>query len=415
MRIGMQSKRLVAAMLLVAMCAVCAGAQAQSRYSDAIYLRLGMRSTAVRQMQEDLQTLDFYSGSITGHFGDLTEAAVRRFQQKNGLTVDGVAGPKTLATIATLVTGGASSSGGMTSSGAATGTVGSAGTLTLNSSGEAVRQLQENLHILGFYDSSITGHYGKLTKEAVRQFQKKNELTADGVAGPRTLNKIYSLLADGGSAGTSGSISGPSTTPDPATVRLDKGSQGETVRQLQENLNALGFYDGVISGNYGNLTKEAVRQFQKEHDLTADGIAGPRTLAKVAEEIAKKNGTATQAPQTTPSPDASAGTTTPSPSTGTTTVVLLNTANTLRYGNRSEDVRKLQNALITLGYFDGSATAYFGTQTANAVKAYQEAKGLTVDGIAGRNTLTRINTDLQSAAAQSGATVTQATNGGPID
>ena len=408
MRIWMRSKRLAAVALLIALCATCAGAQAQGRYGDAIYLRMGMRSTAVRQMQEDLQTLDIYSGSVTGHFGELTEAAVRRFQQKNGLTVDGIAGAKTLAALAALVTGGTVSSG-------TTGTVtGSSGTLTLNSTGEAVRALQENLHILGYYDSSITGHYGKLTKEAVRQFQKKNGLTADGVAGARTLNKIYSMLADGGSAGTSGGVSGPSTTPAPATVKLNKGSSGEIVRQLQENLHTLGYYDGVISGSYGNLTKEAVRQFQKEHDLTADGIAGPRTLSKVAEEIARKNGTAGSTPQATPSPDTSAGTQTPAPSTGTT-VALLDTTRTLRYGNRSEDVRKLQNALITLGYFDGSATAYFGTQTANAVKDYQEDKNLTVDGIAGRNTLTHINTDLQNAANKSGASVIAAAANGAID
>ena len=409
MRIGMRSKRLAAAMLAIALCVACAGAQAQGRYGDAIYLRMGMRSTAVRQMQEDLQTLDFYTGSVTGHFGELTEAAVRRFQQKNGLTVDGIAGTKTLSALAALVTGGTASSGSTASSGNAA--LGS-GTLTLNSTGEAVRALQENLHILGYYNSSITGHYGKLTKEAVRQFQKKNGLTADGVAGTRTLSKIYSMLADGGSAGTTGGVSGPSTTPDPASVLLNKGSSGEIVRQLQENLHTLGFYDGVISGNYGNLTKEAVRQFQKKHDLTADGVAGPRTLAKIAEEIAKKNGTSSSTPQTSPSPDA--GTQSPSTSTGTT-VTLLNTERTLRYGNRSEDVRKLQNALITLGYFDGTATAYYGTQTANAVKDYQEDKDLTADGIAGRNTLTAINKDLQNAAAKSGATVTQAATGGLID
>ena len=407
MKIRVRSKRLAIVMLVIALCSACAGAQAQSRYNDAVYLRMGMRSTAVRQMQEDLQTLDFYSGSITGHFGELTEAAVRRFQQKNGLTVDGIAGTKTLSALAALVTGSTASSGSTT--GTATG---SSGTLTLNSTGEAVRALQENLHILGYYNSSITGHYGKLTKEAVRQFQKKNGLTADGVAGTRTLNKIYSLLADGGSADTSGSVSGPSTTPDPATVLLNKGSSGEIVRQLQENLHTLGFYDGVISGNYGNLTKEAVRQFQKEHDLTADGVAGPRTLAKVAEEIAKKNGATGGTSQSTPAPDA--GTQTPAPSTGTT-VALLDTTRTLRYGNRSEDVRKLQNALITLSYFDGSATAYFGTQTANAVKDYQDDKGLTVDGIAGRNTLTAINKDLQNAATKSGASATAATASIAID
>lgn len=410
MRIRLLEKRIIAALLVAVLCVSCVGAQAQSRYGESTYLRAGMKSDAVRQLQEDLRALDYYTGNVTGHFGDLTETAVRKFQQKNGLTVDGVAGPKTLAKLSEKVNGTTSSSG--TASGSYTGATGTL--LTLNSTGDAVRALQENLTALGYYKSSITGHYGNLTKEAVRQFQKKNGLTADGVAGPRTQEKIASLLANnsGSSAGT-GSTGTPSATPAPDTVLLNKGSSGEIVRQLQENLHALEFYDGVISGNYGNLTKEAVRQFQKKHGLTADGIAGPRTLAKIAEEIAKLNGTATNTPQTTPTPDASAtpGNTT-TPSTGTT---LLDTTKTLRYGSRSEDVRKLQNALTTLGYFKGTSTAYYGTQTTSAVTAYQQAKGLGMDGIAGPKTLAAINADLQSAAKATGSTLASSTANGPID
>ena len=61
----------------------------------------------------------------------------------------------------------------------------------------------------------------------------------------------------------------------------------------------------------------------------------------------------------------------------------------LKYGSTGSDVKDLQNALIDAGYGDivGKADGIFGAKTQNAVKAYQKANGLVVDGIAGKNTL----------------------------
>ena len=56
------------------------------------------------------------------------------------------------------------------------------------------------------------------------------------------------------------------------------GSRGEEVRQIQKKLKELGLYKGSIDGIYGTATQKAVRQFQKNCGLTADGIAGPKTL-----------------------------------------------------------------------------------------------------------------------------------------
>ena len=361
-------------------------------------LRYGMKTDAVRRLQEDLKSLDYYSGTVTGHYGTVTQEAVRRFQKKNGLTADGIAGPRTLAKLATLLgsgaTGGTTSSG-TTSSGA---TSSSGALLKQGSSGDAVRALQENLKTLGYYMGTVTGTYGNLTKEAVRQFQKKNGLAADGVAGERTLNKIYEVMSghsgSGQTGGTTGTVTpGATAAPAGSDTMLQKGSSGDAVRALQENLKALGYYTGTITGTYGNLTKEAVRLFQRDYDLGADGVAGPRTLAKIAEAIAAKSGSATAspAPSGTPAPGATPA---PTPAAGA-----LDTTKTLRYGNSSEDVRKLQTALTTLGYFSGTATGYYGTQTTAAVKAYQAAKGLTADGIAGKKTLAAINADLANGTA----------------
>ncbi len=62
------------------------------------------------------------------------------------------------------------------------------------------------------------------------------------------------------------------------TVLSKLGSQGEEVRQIQKKLKSLGFYSGTVDGIYGTKTKNAVLSFQRSCGLTADGIAGPKTL-----------------------------------------------------------------------------------------------------------------------------------------
>ncbi len=56
------------------------------------------------------------------------------------------------------------------------------------------------------------------------------------------------------------------------------GSRGDEVRRIQTKLKQLGYYNGVIDGIYGTLTRKAVISFQRSCGLTADGIAGPKTL-----------------------------------------------------------------------------------------------------------------------------------------
>lgn len=55
---------------------------------------------------------------------------------------------------------------------------------------EHVLQLQEQLSDLGYFDAGMTGYYGSITKSAVREFQQAQGLSADGVAGPATLNRL---------------------------------------------------------------------------------------------------------------------------------------------------------------------------------------------------------------------------------
>ena len=64
---------------------------------------------------------------------------------------------------------------------------------------------------------------------------------------------------------------------------------------------------------------------------------------------------------------------------------------TLKYGSQGEDVKTLQTNLTNAGYDVGTVDGIYGTKTANAVKQYQQANGLTVDGIAGSNTLAKLS------------------------
>ncbi len=75
----------------------------------AVSYKKGSTGSVVTQIQTKLKNWGYYSGAVDGIYGSGTEKAVRQFQQKNGLTVDGKAGPKTLAALGISVS---SSSGG---------------------------------------------------------------------------------------------------------------------------------------------------------------------------------------------------------------------------------------------------------------------------------------------------------------
>lgn len=65
---------------------------------------------------------------------------------------------------------------------------------------------------------------------------------------------------------------------DAQSVLSKYGSRGNEVRRIQTKLKQLGYYKGSVDGIFGTGTKNAVIAFQKNCGLTADGIAGPKTL-----------------------------------------------------------------------------------------------------------------------------------------
>ena len=72
------------------------------------------------------------------------------------------------------------------------------------------------------------------------------------------------------------------------------GSSGEEVIKIQQKLSELGYYYGNIDGKFGNDTKKAVMQFQKDNDLSPDGVVGIKTLEALGIGKSSNNSTFTE-------------------------------------------------------------------------------------------------------------------------
>ena len=304
-------------------------------------LRMGDSGSAVKDLQTKLKKLGYYSGTVDSTFGSGTYAAVKAFQKKYNLTADGVAGSETLKKLDSAYKNADSDKDD--------------GSLRKGATGSAVKNLQTKLKKLGFYNASIDGDYGDTTVAAVKAFQKKYNLTADGVAGSETLKKLDSAYKNADSDKDDGS--------------LRKGATGSAVKNLQTKLKKLGFYNASIDGDYGDTTVAAVKAFQKKYNLTADGVAGSETLKKL--DSAYKN-----ADSNTSTDDDS-----------------------LRKGATGTAVKTLQTNLKKLGFYTAYVDGSFGSTTESAVKAFQKKYGLTADGVAGSATLKKIESAVASASS----------------
>ena len=94
-------KRVKIVALLLSFTAVfaCVGITGSAKINTAyaVTYSVGSSGTVVKTIQQKLKNWGYYSGAVDGIYGAKTVAAVKYFQRKNGLTADGIAGPKTLA------------------------------------------------------------------------------------------------------------------------------------------------------------------------------------------------------------------------------------------------------------------------------------------------------------------------------
>ena len=300
-------------------------------------LRMGDSGSAVKNLQTKLKKLGYYNGTVDSTFGSGTYAAVRAFQQKNGLTADGVAGSETLKKLDSAYKNADSDKDD--------------DSLRKGATGSAVKDLQTKLKKLGFYNAYVDGSYGDTTVAAVKAFQKKYNLTADGVAGSETLKKLDSAYKNADS--------------DKDDDSLRKGATGSAVKDLQTKLKKLGFYNAYVDGSYGDTTVAAVKAFQKKYNLTADGVAGSETLKKL--DSAYKNADSDK------------------------------DDDSLRKGATGSAVKDLQTKLKKLGFYNASIDGDYGDTTVAAVKAFQKKYNLTADGVAGSATLKKLDSAYKNA------------------
>ncbi|MCI6786857.1 MAG: peptidoglycan-binding protein, partial [Oscillospiraceae bacterium] len=341
-------------------------------------LKRGSTGTAVRILQRQLSRIakdypSFGKPAVTGTFDEATENSVKKFQKQFSLTADGIVGRATWNKISYIyvsvkdlaeLTSEGETAEGTQSAGGWPGTV-----LRRGATGSRVEQVQFWLSDLAQFDSSLVsvtvdGSYGAATERAVRAFQQKQGLTADGAVGQATWNALYSAWVDAQS--DLGGTAWPGTA-------LRRGATGMEVRLVQfwlrlaaDNYSALRTV--TVDGSYGAATVSAVEAFQSLFGLTADGVVGRSTwnkLKEVALAVANK-------------------------------IVAANTApghftTTVREGSTGTTVRAVQFYLRRLSaYYSDIPTVTvdgrFGAATTRAVKAWQARAGLTVDGVVGRLT-----------------------------
>ena len=142
--------------------------------AEPLVLKKHDASSDVTELQKRLIELGYLEiDEPTDYYGSSTEYAVTLFQRQHGLETDGIAGAQTLALLYSKDA--------------------QKYTLKEGAEGRDVKMLQEQLVDLGYLDSSeVDSVYGEVTQAAVKAFQKRNKLTADGKAGEKTLAVLYS-------------------------------------------------------------------------------------------------------------------------------------------------------------------------------------------------------------------------------
>ena len=204
---------------------------------------------------------------------------------------------------------------------------------------------------------------------------------------------------------------------------MKQGSKGTTVKQLQQNLIGLGYLDGTADGSYGSKTRRAVEAFQADFGLKADGTAGEATQTAIYNAVVRLQVELKNAGYAPGTADGHFGSKTRAALekfqrdeelevTGEMNKATWSAMDRSSMGIRggaaartAEQIKRMQQALIGLGYLSDKADGVYGSKTREAVRQYQKAYGLTADGSAGSKTMTSLKntvTALQSDLARKG-------------
>lgn len=136
-------------------------------------LKTGSSGTLVKNIQTKLISMGYLKSKVTGYYGNQTKEAVKKFQAKNGLKIDGIAGTATQKALF------------------ASGTSSRSNTSASRGISNNLKEIQTVLKNLGFYKGKVDGISGPLTKSAIKNFQKSKGLAADGIVGTKTRNALF--------------------------------------------------------------------------------------------------------------------------------------------------------------------------------------------------------------------------------
>ena len=297
-----------------------------------------MTSDEILQLEQRLSELGYLSGESNEIYDADTRLAIESFQQANGLEVTGAADAATMTRL--------NSEEALSRQDYLRRFANAYASMTPMQWGDVnndVLVMQRRLKDYGYFAGECDGVYGDATQRAVESFQMVNGLDVTGIADGATLMR---LMADA-----------PITWPAYLTeMSAAAGDTGLNVYALQKALEQMGYFNGECTGSYGDMTQQAVLQFQRDNGLEVTGAADPATW------VAIYSGSARGA----------------------------RVAGAIQVGDEGEAVRQLQQRLGELGYYAGEATGRFDYPTASAVRLFQMATGLPNTGAADADTLDRL-------------------------
>ncbi len=253
----------------------------------------------------------------------------------------------------------------------------------IGSSGNEVRTVQVELNRIGSNYPAIpkivpaNGLYGESTAEAVRVFQGVFGLPQTGVVNKATWYQIkFIFAAVKGLAELTGEGLRPSEVEQTFPEDLRRGDYGQPVRTVQYYLNVIAYFnpeipDGPLDGVFGEVTEQQLLAFERFYGLTPDGVVDFRTwslMQDIYNNIIEGLPTGYEAG-----------------------AAVLYPGYNITPGMSNDDVRELQTYLSVIGqnYRDIPeipVTGYFGEETENAVRIFQQLFGLDVTGVVGAPT-----------------------------
>src|SRR5690625_2000773 len=270
-------------------------------------LKEGVRSPQVIELKRKLITLGFGGMNVNDLYGSFTAKRVRQLKEYYGIdTSDDIVDSKVFEQIDEIISC----------------------SIKEGDRYSDVIELKEALVFLGYCGMNINDLYGSFTVTRVKQFQKDNGLTVNGLIDPVTRDLLESNRGI-----------------------YYEGNRHPSIIEFKEKLTHLGFGNMNINNYYGSFTTTRVKQFQKYYGLKETGTGTPETLQKLDE--------------------------------------LYNTH--LQEGKRHSSVISFKQKLIKLGFGNMNVNETYGSFTAKRVRQFQEHYGLRVNGIGDDRTLAKID------------------------